>query len=65
MSTVAFFSTYLLLNSRTNKLEQAFLISLVVLTGWARWMKGVHNISQILAGTVLGGGIAYLFSKLV
>ena len=65
MSTVAFFSTYILLNSRTNKLEQAFLISLVVLTGWARWMKGVHNIAQILAGTVLGGGIAYLFSKLV
>lgn len=65
MSTVAFFSVYMLISSKDNKLEHAFLISLIVLTGWARWIKGVHNLPQILAGTVLGSGIAYLFSKLL
>jgi membrane-associated phospholipid phosphatase len=65
MSTVAFFSVYMLISSKNNKLEKAFLISLIVLTGWARWIKGVHNLPQILTGTVLGSGIAYLFSKLL
>ena len=65
MSTVSFFSTYILMASKTNKLEKIVLFSLVLLTAWARWFKGVHNIPQILAGTILGGIIGIVFSKLL
>ena len=63
MSTVSFFSSYIMMASETTRFEKVVLFALIFLTAWARWFKGVHNIPQILAGTSLGILIAFIFSK--
>ena len=60
MAIVSYFVTYniLLINkfiSKESHILFYFLnILLLVITGWARWFKKCHNITQILAGTLLG-----------
>ena len=63
MTMVTFFSTYLIFGSETI-LEKTFLIGLVIATVWARYIKRVHNIPQILAGTLLGAVYGILFYRL-
>ena len=64
MTTVTFFSSYILFGSETNILEKMSLNGLIIITAWARYFKGVHNIPQILAGILLGLFIGVIFVKL-
>ena len=54
MTSAAYFAAYIFYGRKTNKLEKTALLAIVILTAWARLVKGVHNIPQVLAGTLLG-----------
>ncbi|NLT50953.1 MAG: hypothetical protein GXX85_08570 [Ignavibacteria bacterium] len=41
----------------TAGLKALVFLPFLILLGWARWKLGVHTISQIIAGTLLGGSI--------
>lgn len=71
MSTISFFVFYninSILQSKytsTNKNMQILAnIILLLSTGWARWIKKCHSVSQIIAGTFLGGFVALVFIKI-
>ena len=71
MSTISFFVFYninYILNSKytpPNKNMQILAnIMLLLSTGWARWIKKCHSVSQIIAGTFLGGFVALVFIKI-
>jgi membrane-associated phospholipid phosphatase len=61
MTSATFFSAYIFLGQKTNKWEKIALLGIVLLTGWARYVKGVHNMPQILAGVLLGLIVAKVF----
>ena len=54
MTSAAYFAAYIFYGRKTNKLEKTALLAIVVLTAWARLVKGVHNLPQVLAGALLG-----------
>lgn len=54
LTNATYFSAYIYLSRDTNKLEKLALLSIILLTAWARYVKGVHNIPQILGGILLG-----------
>ena len=64
MTSAAYFAAYIFYGRKTNKLEKAALLAIVLLTAWARLVKGVHNLPQVLAGTLLGLISAAVFLKL-
>jgi len=55
---------YIFYGRKTNKLEKVALLAIVLLTAWARLVKGVHNLPQVLAGTLLGLISSAVFLKL-
>ena len=62
MATITFFVTYLILtNKQSNKLV---LLSLIVMTGWARHYKYCHTLLQIIFGTIFGCFMALIWCKL-
>jgi membrane-associated phospholipid phosphatase len=60
MSLTTFLLTPFWLNKKMTTPVFAGLVSLV---GWARWVKGCHNIPQIFAGILYGSTLGYAFSK--
>ena len=42
-----------------------FFGGIIIIMMWARWYKGVHNMTQIYGGLVVGSGFFLLFSQLV
>ena len=54
MTSAAYFAAYIFYGRKTNKLEKTALLAIVLLTAWARLVKGVHNLPQVLAGALLG-----------
>mgnify|MGYP001227812208 CR=1 FL=1 len=64
MTSAAYFAAYIFYGRKTNKLEKTALLAIVLLTGWARLVKGVHNLPQVLAGALLGLIWAALFLRL-
>lgn len=64
MTSAAYFSAYIFYGKKTNNPEKIGLLAIVLLTAWARLVKGVHNLPQVLAGTLLGLIWAAIFLKL-
>ena len=64
MTSAAYFAAYIFYGRKTNKLEKTALLAIVLLTAWARLVKGVHNLPQLLAGALLGLIWAALFLRL-
>lgn len=60
MTTTAFYSVYNAIKNQNNYLLLLFFGGLLVLMAWARYYKKCHNITQIVGGTLLGSGLAYL-----
>lgn len=60
MTTTAFYSVYNAIENKNNKVLLLFFGGLVVSMAWARYYKKCHNITQIVGGTLLGSGAAYL-----
>jgi membrane-associated phospholipid phosphatase len=64
MTSAAYFAAYIFYGRKTNHLEKIALLAIVLLTAWARLVKGVHNVPQVLAGILLGLIAAAVFLKL-
>ena len=64
MTSAAYFAAYIFYGRKTNKLEKMALLAIVLLTAWARLVKGVHNLPQVLAGALLGLIWAAVFLRL-
>ena len=64
MTSAAYFAAYIFYGRKTNKLEKTALLAIVLLTAWARLVKGVHNLPQVLAGALLGLIWAAVFLRL-
>ena len=61
MSATSFFATLTILYFSQNNFMGKFVSSsLVLFMGWSRWFKGVHNIPQIIGGTLYGISCAYV-----
>lgn len=67
MTTTAFYVVYKFLEnngSNLNQKERFFLVSLVIIMGWARYYKKCHNLTQIFGGVILGSSMAYMVNYL-
>lgn len=62
MTTIAFFSTYQILqNTQPSLYFKGTHISLVLIMGWARYYKKCHNMLQISVGTLFGICCGYFY----
>jgi membrane-associated phospholipid phosphatase len=65
MATTSYFVIYNILYIIKNNYNKMLIfgnIMLLILMGWARITKKCHNLSQVIAGTILGSLIGVLFS---
>jgi len=60
MSSISFVMLYLLLKTKNINFSNFILYNIpILLVAIGRYMKGCHNIIQILAGYIVGGSLAY------
>jgi len=62
MTTITFFSLFLINNYNLNLHQKQLIYLLIPLTAWARLYKKCHNLFQVIGG-FLNGYILYLMSK--
>jgi len=62
VTSISFLMNILLLRNKDVSLKKILLYNIpIFIMGYARIMKGCHNLIQVLAGYALGYGIAHLF----
>lgn len=69
MSHATFFCTFIIMLAYKNNLPQAHLVTatgicFIALTAIARYKKKCHDPVQIVAGTLLGGLLGFIFFKI-